>query len=119
MFSLQLWDVFVGFVACLVLVNLFPKLSLGGAAIIKGAQWLYGWVRDKISGSTPTIIAMVVVSMTMLLLQGCAKQEADAYICGEPPDEVTFYCKVGTGPPRTDCSAAQTGEFDGVDVIGC
>ncbi len=40
------------------------------------------------------------------------KIEADAYVCGEPPDEVTFYCKVGTGPPRTDCSEAQNGEFD-------
>lgn len=47
------------------------------------------------------------------------KEEADAYVCGEPPDEVTFYCKTGTGPPRTDCGVAQPGEFQGVDVITC
>ena len=51
MFSLQLWDVSVGFVACLVLVNLFPKLSLGGAAIIKGAKAMYGWAKAKVSGA--------------------------------------------------------------------
>lgn len=63
----------------------------------------------------------VVLIMLVLGLVGCdkkVKHAADAYICGEPPDEVTFYCKVGTGPPRTDCSAAQTGEFD-VDPITC
>ncbi len=51
MFDLQLWDVSVGFVACLVLVNLFPKLSLGGAAIIKGARWAWGWVMSKVRGA--------------------------------------------------------------------
>lgn len=40
------------------------------------------------------------------------KIEADAYICGEPPDEVTYYCTPGTGPPRSDCSAPQNGDFD-------
>ncbi len=60
--------------------------------------------------------------MMGLFLVGCdkaPKEKADAYICGEPPDEVTFYCKTGTGPPRTDCGAAQPGEFQGVDVITC
>lgn len=51
MFNLQLWDVSVGFVACLVLVNLFPKLSLAGGAIIRGAKALYYWAKDKISGA--------------------------------------------------------------------
>jgi len=63
-----------------------------------------------------------LLALFLILLSGCdkfPKVEADAYVCGEPPDEVTFYCKVGTGPPRTDCSAAQTGEFQGVDVITC
>jgi len=59
---------------------------------------------------------LIVISLSAL--SGCAKQEADAYICGEPPDEVTFYCKTGTGPPREDCSAPQSGEFD-VDPITC
>lgn len=62
---------------------------------------------------------LLILCIALLGIASCAKQEADAYICGEPPDEVTFYCKVGTGPPRTDCSAAQTGEFDNVDVITC
>ena len=63
---------------------------------------------------------MGVVAVALIFPALFAKKEsADAYICGEPPDEVTFYCKVGTGPPRTDCSAPQTGEFDNVDVIGC
>ena len=63
-------------------------------------------------------LLMLVVALPLFAVS-CAKEEADAYICGEPPDEVTFYCKVGTGPPRTDCSAAQTGEFDNVSVITC
>ena len=50
MFDLQLWDVSVGFVACLVLVNLFPRLSLAGAAIIRGANALASWVKSKVSG---------------------------------------------------------------------
>ncbi len=61
-------------------------------------------------------------ALCFLMLSACdkfPKEKADAYICGEPPDEVTFYCKTGTGPPRTDCSAAQPGEFQGVDVISC
>ena len=63
------------------------------------------------------LLGVIVIALMFPLI--FAKQEADAYICGEPPNEVTFYCKVGTGPPRTDCSAAQTGEFDNVDVITC
>lgn len=61
-----------------------------------------------------------LLALSLVLLTGCAPalNEADAYICGEPPDEVTFYCQVGTGPPREDCGAAQTGTFD-VDPIGC
>lgn len=50
MFDLQLWDVSVGFVACLVLVNLFPKLSLAGGWIVRGAKAVYSWVRAKIRG---------------------------------------------------------------------
>lgn len=120
MFNLELWDLSVGFVTCLVLVNLFPKLSLAGGWIVQGAVSGYRWFMTKI-GRGSAMIAMVAISMTLLLLQGfaCAKVEADAYICGEPPDEVTFYCKVGTGPPREDCSAPQTGEFDGIDPITC
>ncbi len=54
----------------------------------------------------------LMIAVPLVFLSGCAKQyDADAYICGEPPDEVTFYCKIGTGPPRQDCSAPQTGKF--------
>lgn len=49
MFDLQLWDISVGFVACLVLVNLFPKLSLAGGWIVRGAQAAYGWVKAKVT----------------------------------------------------------------------
>lgn len=60
------------------------------------------------------IFALVLV---MLMGFGCPdqvakQQQSDAYICGEPPDEVTFYCRTGTGPPRTDCSAPQPGMYD-------
>jgi hypothetical protein len=58
----------------------------------------------------------------LILLVGCdkfPKVAADAYICGEPPKQDTFYCKTGTGPPRDDCGIAQPGEFQGVDVITC
>ena len=69
------------------------------------------------------LIAFLLGAMLALLIlpmmDKFPKEEADAYVCGEPPDEVTFYCKVGTGPPRTDCGAAQNGEYQGVDVIGC
>jgi len=62
-------------------------------------------------------IALAIVSLVILLV-GCAKKNAaDAYICGEPPDEVTFYCKSGTGPPREDCSAPQPGLFDKDPII--
>ena len=60
--------------------------------------------------------------IAILALSACDKDPkvaADAYICGEPPNQVTFYCKTGTGPPRTDCSAPQPGEFHNVDVLGC
>lgn len=50
MFDLQLWDVAVGFVSCLVLVNLFPSLSKVGGAIINGAKWLWNKAVDKING---------------------------------------------------------------------
>lgn len=72
-----------------------------------GMKWLIGFL-------IAAVLGLVIVPMLF-----AKKESADAYICGEPPDEVTFYCKVGTGPPRTDCSAPQTGEFDNVDVIGC
>ncbi len=48
MFDLQLWDVSVGFVACLVLVNLFPKLSLAGGWIVRGAVAVWGWAKSKV-----------------------------------------------------------------------
>ena len=60
------------------------------------------------------------VVLIVLALAGCdkkVKHAADAYVCGEPPDEVTFYCKTGTGPPRTDCSAPQPGLFDADPII--
>ena len=50
MFDLQLWDVSVGFVICLVLVNLFPRLSLAGGAIIRGAKATASWVKGLVSG---------------------------------------------------------------------
>lgn len=49
MFDLQLWDVLVGFVACLVLVNLFPKLSLAGGWIVRGAKAAWAWAVSKVS----------------------------------------------------------------------
>lgn len=64
-------------------------------------------------------IVYVLLALSAVSLSGCADPtQADAYICGEPPDEVTFYCKTGTGPPRQDCSAPQSGTFD-VDPITC
>ena len=49
MFDLQLWDMSVGFVACLVLVNLFPKLSLAGGWIVSGAINGWRWIQSKAS----------------------------------------------------------------------
>ena len=64
-------------------------------------------------------IVYVLLALSAVSLSGCADPtQADAYICGEPPDEVTFYCKTGTGPPRADCSIAQPGVYD-VDPITC
>lgn len=79
---------------------------------------VYNWIKGKLGRSTPTIIAMFSVMLVATTLQACAKQKADAYICGEPPNEVTFYCKPGTGPPRSDCGLPQSGEFD-KDPITC
>ena len=62
---------------------------------------------------------VLLTMLLMPLMDKFPKEEADAYVCCEPHDEVTFYCKVGTGPPRTDCGAAQNGEFQGVDVKTC
>ncbi len=50
MFDIQLWDVSIGFVASLVLVNLFPSLSKVGGLIIKGAKAAGTWVKNKVSG---------------------------------------------------------------------
>jgi hypothetical protein len=62
------------------------------------------------------IAALVVLVLALMVLPAffdlAPKIAADAYVCGEPPDEVTYYCTPGTGPPRSDCSAPQTGEFD-------
>lgn len=75
-----------------------------------------GWLNT----SWMLVGALIGVCICSFMLAGCApKQSADAYICGEPPDQVTFYCKTGTGPPRTDCGLPQTGEFDNVDVLTC
>lgn len=74
-----------------------------------GFKWLIG-----------ALVVLVLAFMLLPIMFGEAdKIEADAYICGEPPDEVTFYCTVGTGPPRTDCSAPQTGEFDIEGTTDC
>lgn len=119
MFSLQLWDVFVGVMLGLVLVNLYPKAAGIGGWIVNMAKAGWGWVMSKLGRSTPTIIAMFTVMLLVMTLQACAKkQQADAYICGEPPNEVTFYCKPGTGPPRLDCGLPQSGLFD-KDPITC
>lgn len=114
MFSLQLWDVFVGVMLGLVLVNLYPKAAGIGGWIVNMARAAWGWVMTKVGrGSPPTIITLfAVMAIAALTLEACAKQyDADAYICGEPPNEVTFYCKPGTGPPRTDCGLPQTGKY--------
>jgi len=50
MFDLQLWDVSVGFITALVLVNLFPSISYLGRSVINGAVWLWRWAVNKISG---------------------------------------------------------------------
>ncbi len=105
MFDLQLWDVFVGFIACLILVTLFPKLSHGGVMIINGAKWLYTWIKDKISGSTTTIIAMVAISMSMLLMGfGCPDQAAK-----EPMVDVKIYRHIESG----NLIYCETGELTG------
>lgn len=50
MFDLQLWDVSVGFIAALVLVNLIPRLSLAGGWIIKMVKAGYQAIKAKVSG---------------------------------------------------------------------
>lgn len=50
MFDLQLYDVAVGFVGALVLVNIFPSLSKVGAGIISGARRAWNYVSTKIRG---------------------------------------------------------------------
>ena len=57
-------------------------------------------------------VVLVLVIMWILVSDQFAQQQSDAYICGEPPDEVTFYCVTGTGPPRTDCGDPQPGMYD-------
>ena len=65
------------------------------------------------------IVMILALVLGPMLLDLKPKLKADAYICGEPPDEVTYYCTPGSGPPRTDCGAAQTGEFDIQATTGC
>lgn len=65
------------------------------------------------------IVFLIVLVGGLLFFDLKPKIKADAYICGEKPDEVTYYCTPGTGPPRTDCGAAQTGEFDIKATTGC
>ena len=50
MFDLQLYDVGVGFLLGLVLVNLFPSLSNVGKGIIKGGKWAYNQVATRLRG---------------------------------------------------------------------
>lgn len=67
-----------------------------------GIKWLIGG-----------LLTLIVAFMLLPIMFGEAdKIEADAYICGESPNQVTFYCDVGTGPPRDDCEGPSNGEFD-------
>jgi hypothetical protein len=50
MFGLELWDLSVGFVTCLVLVNLYPRLALAGGWIVNKAKAVGAWARAKVSG---------------------------------------------------------------------
>jgi hypothetical protein len=99
-----------------ILIGMILSCKLPSICGVIGKAW--NWIKGKLGRSTPTIIAMFSVMLLATTLQACAKQKADAYICGEPPNEVTFYCKPGTGPPRSDCGLPQSGEFD-KDPITC
>jgi hypothetical protein len=61
------------------------------------------------------IAALVVLVLALMVVPAFfdlkPKIEADAYVCGEEPT-TTYYCKVGTGPPRSDCVGPSNGEFD-------
>ncbi len=64
-------------------------------------------------------IVYMLLTLCLVSLSGCADPtQADAYVCGEPPNDVIFYCKTGTGPPRQDCDAGSPGVYD-VDPITC
>ena len=67
-----------------------------------------------------TLASLAVVAL-LVALGGCAKvktYEADFYQCGEPPDDTLFYCRPGTGPPRSDCTAVGSGRTE-VAPITC
>ncbi len=49
MFNLQLWDLSVGFIAALVLVNFIPRLALFGGWIIKIAKAGYSLIKSKVT----------------------------------------------------------------------
>ena len=49
MFGFELFDVSIGFVAALVVVNLFPKTALVGGWLIKTAKAGYSWVKGKVT----------------------------------------------------------------------
>lgn len=66
--------------------------------------------RTKLIVGVLVVLVLALVLGPMLLAPG-NKVEADAYVCGEEPT-VTYYCKVGTGPPRNDCVGPSNGEFD-------
>lgn len=71
----------------------------------------------------PFLIMVIAVVLTVVCLTSCAapganKVQADFYECGEPPNQVLFICKTGTGPPRTDCTGTGSGETT-LDPITC
>jgi len=76
---------------------------------------IYGWL---ISRAIMLGIAVLIIALVL----GCdvppsdgggpmiaISYDADFYTCGEPPDDVLFTCRVGTGPPRQDCVANGSG----------
>lgn len=64
------------------------------------------------------LVAIVAAIMIGRALAPGVDYDADMYVCGEPPDDVIFYCQVGTGPPRTDCGVKQSGVTQ-TEPIGC
>jgi len=73
-------------------------------------------------------LILVLLTASFMFLTGCEEAmppdaapgvdyDADMYVCGEPPNDVLFTCVVGTGPPRQDCGAKQSGTTQTAPII--